>query len=134
MDSAKVNIAPPVAHAKWFRLVGVPLGNATEHYPNGDVVQTVEPWTPPDVWKDLSIDLLNRILSEIDAGLPDGNRYTDAPKAGERAAWRVVVEHAPEKSEAQAREIIKAWVRNGVLSGAIRTRTQSPEKMSTACA
>jgi len=33
----------------------------------------------------------------------------------ERAAWRVVVEHAPHKSETQAREIIKTWVRNGVL-------------------
>jgi hypothetical protein len=30
LDSAKVNIAPPMANAKWFRLVGVPLGNATE--------------------------------------------------------------------------------------------------------
>jgi len=30
MDSAKVNIAPPLEEAKWFKLVGVPLGNATE--------------------------------------------------------------------------------------------------------
>jgi hypothetical protein len=28
MDSAKVNIAPPMAKAKWFRIVGVPLGFA----------------------------------------------------------------------------------------------------------
>ena len=34
--------------AKWFRLVGVPLGNGNELYPNGDEVQTVEPWTPPE--------------------------------------------------------------------------------------
>ena len=115
MDSAKVNIAPPMAKAKWFRIVGIPLGNATDLYPNGDIVQTVEPWTPPDLWKDLSIEMLNRILSAIDAGLPDGNRYTDAAKAGKREAWRVIVEHTPEKSEAQAREVIKIWVRNGVL-------------------
>jgi len=115
MDSAKVNIAPPMAKAKWFRIVGVPLGNATELYPSGDVVQTVEPWMPPDVWKDLSIALLNRILTEIDAGLPDGNRYTNAPKADDRAAWKVVAKHAPGKTEGQAREIIKAWVKNGVL-------------------
>jgi hypothetical protein len=115
MDSAKVNIAPPMAQAKWFRIVGVPLGNATELYPNGDIVQTVEPWKPPDLWKDLSIDLLNRILTEIDAGLPDGNRYSHAPKADNRAAWKVVVKYAPGKTEGQAREIIKVWVRNGVL-------------------
>ncbi len=75
MDSGKVNIAPPLDEAKWFRLVGVPLGNATETYPHGDEVQTVEVWTPPDAWYGLSSHLLNRILDEIDAGLPDGNRY-----------------------------------------------------------
>jgi hypothetical protein len=115
MDSGKVNITPPMAEAKWFRLVGVPLGNATEMYPNGDEVQTVEPWTPPDTWADLSCPLLNRILDEIDAGLPDGNRYTDAPNVETRAAWRIVAKHAPEKTEGQAREVIKAWVKNRVL-------------------
>ena len=48
MDSAKVNIAPPMAKAKWFRLIGVPLGNATELYPNGDIVQTVALGRPPE--------------------------------------------------------------------------------------
>jgi hypothetical protein len=115
MDSAKVNIAPPMAKAKWFRLVGVSLGNATERYPHGDIVQTVEPWVPPDAWKDLGADVIDRILTDIDAGLPDGNRFTDAPNVKERAAWRVVVEHASHKSKAQAREIIKTWIRNGVL-------------------
>jgi hypothetical protein len=64
---------------------------------------------------DLSADLINRILNAIDAGLPDGNRFTDGPNAKDRAAFRVVLEHAAHKSEAQGREIIKAWVRNGVL-------------------
>jgi hypothetical protein len=61
------------------------------------------------------MDLLNRILTVIDAGLPDGNRFTDAPNVKDRAAWKVVVDHAPNKSAAQAREIIKTWVKNGVL-------------------
>ena len=115
MDHAKVNIAPPMAHAKWFRIIGVPLGNETALYPQGDVVQTVEPWTPPEVWTDLSIDLLNRILTTIDAGLPDGNRFTDGPRSSERSAWKVIVEHAPTKTEAQAREVVRMWVKNGVL-------------------
>jgi hypothetical protein len=46
VDSAKVNIAPPSDRATWFKLVGVQLHNQTEVYQNGDVVQTVEPWTP----------------------------------------------------------------------------------------
>jgi hypothetical protein len=115
MDSGKVNIAPPLHAAKWYRLVSVPLGNRNGLYPNGDEVQAVEPWNPPDTWADLSYGLLNQILTAIDAGLPDGNRYTDTPSAGGRAAWKVVLEHAPDKSEAQAREIIRTWVKNGVL-------------------
>jgi hypothetical protein len=96
MDSGKVNIAPPMAEAKWFRLVGVPLGNASDLYPNGDEVQTVEPWTPPDAWAGLSSQLLNQILTDIDAGLPDGNRYTDTANAKDnRLAWRVISNTRP---------------------------------------
>lgn len=69
----------------------------------------------PSSWDGLDNALLNRILTDIDGGLPDGNRYSDARSAGERAAWKVVLEHAPQKTEAQAREIIKVWVANGVL-------------------
>jgi hypothetical protein len=47
-DSAKLNIAPPAVDTVWFRLVGVPLNNGTPAYPHGDVVQTVERWSPPD--------------------------------------------------------------------------------------
>jgi hypothetical protein len=115
MDSAKVNITRHLGAAKWFRLIGVRLGNATEMYPNGDEVQTVEPWKPPETWADLPSVLLNKILTVIDEGLPDGNRYSDSHNARERIAWKVVTEHAPQKTEAQAREIIKTWVKNGVL-------------------
>ena len=83
--------------------------------PDGDNVQTVEPWTPPDAWADLNTQLLNRILDDIDAGMPDGNRYSNAPNAGERAAWQVIAKHAPGKAEGPAREIINTWVKNGVL-------------------
>jgi AAA domain len=123
MDSGKVNIAPPMAEAKWFKLVGVPLGNATDLYPNGDEVQTVEPWTPPDAWAGLSSPLLNQILTDIDAGMPDGNRYSEAPNVTDRAAWRVIVKHAPAKSEADARQVIKAWVKSGLL---VRDEYENP--------
>ena len=116
MDSGKVNIARPLRQAKWFRLIGVPLGNKTELYPNGDEVQTVEPWTPPDTWAGLDTELLNRILTAIDGGLPDGNFFTDAAKASGREAWRVVCKFAPTRTETQAREIIRIWVKNGLLA------------------
>jgi hypothetical protein len=115
LDSAKVNIVRSARAATWFKLISVSIGNATADYPAGDEVQTVEPWIPPDTWADLDNAALNLILNKIDTGMADGNRYTDAPNVKDRAAWKVVVEHAPNKNEAQAREIIKTWVKNGVL-------------------
>jgi hypothetical protein len=113
MDKGKVNTVPPARVAKWFKLVGVALNNPDEFRPHGDEVQTVEPWTPPETW-DFGLDIQNTILDVIDAGLPDGNRYSEAAK-GERAAWKVVVKYVPDKNEAQAREVIMTWIRVGVL-------------------
>ena len=78
-------------------------------------MQVAEPWNPPETWADLSTDTCNVILTAIDAGLPGGNHYTDAARASDREAWRVVQRHAPAKSEKQCREVIKTWVKNGVL-------------------
>jgi hypothetical protein len=115
MDSGKVNIAPPMGRAKWFKLVGVRLNNGTPQYPNGDEVQTIERWRPPVAWENLDNDVLNRILTAIDAGLENGSRYSNDARAGGRAAWKVVLENTTGKTEAQAKEIIKTWVAKGVL-------------------
>jgi hypothetical protein len=115
LDSGKVNIAPPSQEATWFKLVGVRLGNGNADYPGGDDVQTVETWQPPKTWADLSSVQLNAALTEIDGGMANGQRYSDAPAATERAAWRIVQGHCPNKSEASCREIIKTWVRNKLL-------------------
>jgi hypothetical protein len=116
MDSAKVNIAPPASEARWFKLVGVPLGNVTTLYPSGDVVQTVEPWKPPDAWGGLSAHKLNEILDDIDKGLPDGQLYSNAPKAGDDIeAWRLIQQHAPDKPEKMCRSVISKWLASGTL-------------------
>ena len=81
MGHAKVNIAPPMARTKWFRIIGVPLGNQTALYPKATSFDG-RARMPPEVWTDLSIDLLNRSLTTIDAGLPDGNRCTEARDPG----------------------------------------------------
>jgi hypothetical protein len=113
VDDAKLNISP-VTEAKWFRLVGVDIGNGTELYPSGDNVQTVEVWKPPGLFADIGIPTLNDILDEIDAGLPDGNRYSNAPNT-DRPAWRVIKKHCHGKTEGPAREIIKTWIKSGLL-------------------
>jgi hypothetical protein len=115
VDRAKVNITKSSGSAKWFRLIGVEIANGTDLYPSGDSVQVAEPWNPPETWADLSTDTCNQILTVIDAGLPGGNHYTDAARSNDREAWRVVQRHSPNKSEKQCREVIKTWVKNGVL-------------------
>lgn len=115
MDSGKVNIAPPMADAKWFRIVGVPLGNANKTYPNGDNVQTVEVWKPPALFDGLSNTILNAILDDIDKGLKDGPRYSGGPSAKARGAWNVILAHAAGKTAKQAKEIIKRWMASGLL-------------------
>jgi hypothetical protein len=59
--------------------------------------------------------LLNEILTAIGTGLPDGDFYTEGNKTTGRSAWLVVQQIVPAKSEAQCREIIRTWVKNGVL-------------------
>jgi hypothetical protein len=131
LDSAKVNITIRSGAATWFRIVGVPIGNATAEYPAGDTIQVVEPWTPPDAWAGLSTTMLNAILDAIDAGIcdddgqPTGERFSNAPRAADRAVWPVVRRFAPDKAEAQCRTIIHQWLTNGVL---VPEQYQSPQR------
>jgi hypothetical protein len=121
LDSAKVNIALRSGAPTWFKLIGVPLGNATTDYPNGDSVQVIEPWSPPDAWAGLSNATLNAILDYIDGGLRDedgqstGERFSNAPAAKGRAVWPVVQRFATDKTEGQCRIIIHQWLENEVL-------------------
>lgn len=115
LDSSKVNIAPPSGEATWFKLIGVRLDNGTEDYPQGDEVQTVIPWHPPRTWDGISSAQLNAALDEMHGGMPNGQRYSDASKAAERAAWQVVQRHCSDRTEPQCRDIVKTWVKNGVL-------------------
>lgn len=114
LDSSKVNIAPPSGEATWFKLIGVRLENGTPDYPQGDEVQTVIPWHPPKTWDGVSSAQLNAALDDIEAGMPNGQRYSDASKAGNRAAWPVVQRHCPDRTEPQCREILRTWSKNGV--------------------
>jgi hypothetical protein len=115
VDDAKVNITRRSPEAMWFRLVGVPLGNKNDLYPNGDEVQTVIRYYPPDAFAKLDSATVDRILNKIEAGPYDGGRYSPAANATDRAAWPVVQEFYPKASEKQAKHIITTWLKKGVL-------------------
>jgi hypothetical protein len=115
LDDAKMNITRRSPDAMWFRLVGVPLGNRSDLYVNGDEVQTVVRWYPPDVFNKLDTGTIHRILDKIEAGPYDGGRYSPAANATDRAAWPVVQEFYPAANEKQAKHIIATWLKTGVL-------------------
>jgi hypothetical protein len=118
LDRAKANLVKPSRETTWFKLVSVRLDNGNEDYPNGDEVQTVEPWSPPKLWSNLSSTQLNAVLTDIDAGMPNGQRYSEANAATARAPWPVVKLHCPDLTEDQCREIIKTWLKTGLLYSA----------------
>jgi hypothetical protein len=115
LDKAKANIVRAIK-ARWFKLVSIALGNATADYPEGDEVQAIERWEPPETWAGAEPETLNAILDALAAGLPDGRHYSDHSKAKGREAWQVVQKHCPGKPEAQCREIIRQWLKAGVLA------------------
>jgi AAA domain len=97
--------------AEWFERV--------THVINGTPVGACIPWIPPDAFEGMTTDVSNAILDDIEAGLPNGDRFSDSNSAKERAAWKVIVKHLPGKSEKQARRVINKWVKNEVM----QTRT-----------
>jgi DNA polymerase I-like protein with 3'-5' exonuclease and polymerase domains len=115
LDSAKVNLLPPARTAQWFKLISVPLGNTTPDYPDGDYVQTLEPWKPPEILAGFAPEAIEATLEEIEAGLPSGQRYSSSPGATSRAAWPVVQKYCPTKTEAQCREVVRLWLKTSIL-------------------
>jgi hypothetical protein len=54
-------------------------------------------------------------LNELARGTDKGRRFSDASAAKDRAAWRVLKRYYPDKTEGQCREIIRSWVKTGLL-------------------
>jgi hypothetical protein len=114
IDDAKLNIAPPAEETVWLRLVSVDIGNSTEDYPDGDNVQTVERWYPPDAFKDLPKSKIAEIFAELRKEPAEGEFYLSNPKANEEwAGWPIAKLAGKEKG--QARRILRAWIKSGTL-------------------
>ena len=62
-----------------------------------------------------AIPAVNRILDVIEAGLRDGRRFSVAPQARDRAAWRVVQGQVPALSDNEAQAVIDTWLQNGAV-------------------
>jgi hypothetical protein len=114
LDSAKANLAPRAAQAKWFRLVRVKIGNGTPEYPNGDEVAVIEAWQPPSAFEGVDAVVIDRIFRQFEAGLGNGEYYCLAKQAKERWAGHVIVKETG-RTERQASVILKEWTKNQVI-------------------
>jgi len=107
VDDAKGNMSAPSDQADWYERQSVEIAT-------GDHVGTLGRWTPPDAFDGLSNETARDILNAIDAGLPDGQRYI-ARRGNGTNRWVGAVLEDHDFGAAQAQEIVKAWVRSGVL-------------------
>jgi hypothetical protein len=55
------------------------------------------------------------VLRLINAGTPDGRRFSATPQAKDRAAWRLVQTAVPALTDKAAQEVIDSWLRTKVL-------------------
>lgn len=116
LDDAKINIAPAADNAMWFKLVGVPLHNGNGIYPDGDVVQTVERWTPPDPFEGLNKLKLAAIFAKLRAGPEEGELFRKRRAEAELEKWAgTPIIDLGGVSDFQARQIVDTWIARGVL-------------------
>jgi|SoiMethySBSTD1v2_1073268.scaffolds.fasta_scaffold28496_5 AAA domain-containing protein len=114
LDSGKVNITKYLPAAKWFRLVGVMLGNDTDLYPHGDEVQTVEPWQPPNIMAGVTDDDFQKVAEVIRAG-----KFRKSPQAndwvGRAVAEALDLDLDDKRDRGKVGILVKAWLRAGTL-------------------
>jgi len=109
-DDAKSNQSLKSGEPLWFRKVSVDIGNGSGLH-GSDSVGAMEPWSPPDAFDNISVDIANQILNELAAGT-----YKEDRRAIVNGDWAgCPVMRIAEKSEEQAVRILRVWRDNSVL-------------------
>jgi hypothetical protein len=113
LDGAKSNYAP-IEDAEWFERQEIKLDNGTADDPP-DGVAVAWPWKPPSTFADASAIQINAIL-DIIATPPAGWLYAPTSAGANSARWAgAVIIRELGCTEDQARSMIKAWLRSGLL-------------------
>lgn len=100
LDNAKQSYGPPADGAVWLHRFSV-------HLDNGDTAPALEPWAPPKV-REMSLDDLASIVSDIQAGSVSGAPYSPKLSADQRSV-RHVLDKRGHHGAAQAKilEVLK---------------------------
>jgi AAA domain len=113
VDPAKLDLVRGGGRPKWFRLVGVPLGNTWDpRYPH----DTLKPWTPPDPFEDTQRSQLAKVFTRFRSRLGNGEFHTlHAGGAKTRWAGKVIME-VMGKSDAETSMMLAAWKKSKTLT------------------
>jgi hypothetical protein len=104
--TAKANMLPPADKAVWLRF-------HSHNLPNGDQVGVLKPWTPPDAFKGLSLEAINRVLDQVEEAAQAGDPYRTTSRS-ERWLDTLCAKEL-DRTDGQAKAIIKEWKKNKVL-------------------
>ena len=113
LDDAKANMSPPSAGAYWLERHSIHINNAAMG--DGDSVGVVSPWTPPDAFDGITPEKAREILLAINQQLCETGRWSNSKQAGKRWVGNLIMDMAIDKSEGDAKQIIKTWMESGVL-------------------
>jgi AAA domain len=107
---SKENYAPPPERATWYRLTGVPLGNATTEYPDGDDVAVATIWQARPMFEGMEPAVITAVFQALRETIHGPN------KQAKRLPWagKPLMEIG-RRSEREAGKIIAAWIESGVL-------------------
>jgi hypothetical protein len=107
---SKENYTPPPEKATWFKLVGIPLGNATEEYPEGDNIGVATTWSARPMFDGMDADQLAAVFAALRGTVHGPTRQAKhTPWAG------VPLVDIGGRSGREAANIIRAWLETGVL-------------------
>lgn len=127
----KNNRSPPASKSDWYQLASVDLGNGPEPG-QGDNMQVVLPWTPPDAFSGLSWEHLRDVQAKLGTEEAPG----DAPArlspqsdewAGETVAAVLGLDVAERKGTdaARVKALLRGWLGTGAL---VQTKEKDPKK------
>jgi len=107
--SGKRSFAPPADQSDWFEVKNVTLLN-------GDNVGMVTRWCYPASQETIVPEVIERIVAEIDRGMPNGQRFSNHNSATKRQAWPIVQKYCPDRTREQCRRFLTIWIKNGLLN------------------
>lgn len=106
VDGAKSNYAI-ASDAEWWKLTGYDI-------PNGETVAAAMPWQAPSLFGSLPMGVIVQALDSLAAGRPNGDLWSPRKEARDGWGGRVLADIAA-VTDSQASEIIKQWLKSGVL-------------------